>query len=303
MKPASPCDFDRLAPYFENQPYWLCAYSLSCLLVWNNSQYHPVVDTSSDMAIFSVCYTNPERACEEMILPVMKNHMIKPKKLASLAKTLHRYNIEFVPQGYIDKMGIHEIEKYFTIEATPPTDDYIYLQNDLANLSGNKYSKKRNLIHQFEREYVGTNRVQIEPLGFHNISDSLEYLEEWCAQRDCEDLEHLDLNAEKSAIANCITHIEDLKTASGLVIRIDGKVQAFGIVAPITKDVIALHFEKASSQHKGLYQYLDMRCALDLCDGYLYINKESDMGLEGLSRAKKSYHPIKIIKSYSLHCR
>lgn len=299
MKRVTPLDFQKLHPYFKDQPYWLCAYSLTCLLVWANEQYFPIVETTDDMAIFSVCYTECGKECEEMILPVAKGRIVLPEELSRIAKSLGRKDIEFVPQSYLNEVGIDAIEPYFTIEATPSLDDYIYLQSDLAELAGNKFSKKRNLINQFTREYIDTNRAQVEPLTLQNQQDALDYLEEWCSDHDCEDDDHLDLSAEKAAVANCITYI-DVLDAKGLVIRIDEKIQAFGIVAPVTEDVIALHFEKASYHHKGLYQYLDMRCAADLCKGYTYINKESDMGIEGLAKAKKSYYPVQMIPSYTL---
>ena len=299
MKRVTPLNFNELYPYFEGQPYWLCAYSLMCLLVWSNDQYHPVVDTSSDMAVFSVCYSEERKECAEMILPVAKGRIVQPEELWHIAKSLGRNFIEFVPQYYLEQVGIDVVENHFIIEATPHLDDYIYLQSDLAELPGNKFSKKRNLIHQFEREYVDTNRVTMERITNVNKNEALTYLEEWCTDHDCEDADHLDLGAEKSAVANCIEYI-DILNAEGLLVRIDDKVQAFGIVAQVTDTVIALHFEKASYHHKGLYQYLDMHCAADLCKGYTYINKESDMGVEGLSHAKKSYHPIQMVKSYTL---
>ena len=61
-----------------------------------------------------------------------------------------------------------------------------------------------------------------------------------------------------------------------------------------------LHFEKALSNIKGLYQYFDSECAKRLFKGYKYINKESDMGDPGLAKSKKSYHPVMIVKSYKL---
>jgi hypothetical protein len=87
------------------------------------------------------------------------------------------------------------------------------------------------------------------------------------------------------------------------LLRISGDVCAFGISAPITDNIAALHYEKAYARIKGLYQYFDNICAKTLFKGYEYINRESDMGDPGLSRAKNSYHPVKRIKSYELRVR
>ena len=80
----------------------------------------------------------------------------------------------------------------------------------------------------------------------------------------------------------------------------DGAVSAFGISAPLTADTATLQYEKAFGSIKGLYQYFDNACARMLFDGYTYLNKESDMGIPGLSQAKKSYHPVRMVRSVKL---
>ena len=88
--------------------------------------------------------------------------------------------------------------------------------------------------------------------------------------------------------------------ADGLLLRIDNAVSAFGIAGHLTETTGALHFEKAYAGVKGLYQYFDNLCAKHLFNGYQYINKESDMGIPGIAKAKRSYHPVRIVKSYRL---
>ena len=88
------------------------------------------------------------------------------------------------------------------------------------------------------------------------------------------------------------------KTAFGL--HLDGRVSAFAVGAGLTPDMGVLHFEKAFTWIKGLYQYVDQLCARTLFSGYPYINKESDMGVPGLQRAKRSYHPLMQVASYAL---
>ena len=77
-------------------------------------------------------------------------------------------------------------------------------------------------------------------------------------------------------------------------------MNAFGISAPLTRDMATLQYEKAFSSIKGLYQYFDNACARMLFNGYTYLNKESDMGIPGLAKAKRSYHPEKIVESVRL---
>ena len=127
-------------------------------------------------------------------------------------------------------------------------------------------------------------------------------MDKWSKENNLDIDNDEDLICEKEAILQNIAHIEHLETP-GILLRIDGEVCAFGIGAHVTDDTGALHFEKAYQKIKGLYQYFDRLCAERFFKGYTYINKESDMGIAGVAKAKKSYRPVKRVKSYELKIR
>ena len=104
-------------------------------------------------------------------------------------------------------------------------------------------------------------------------------------------------------LAVCALEHMGLLKLKGIILRIDGEVNAFGVAAFPRDDMGSLHFEKADAGIKGLYQYFDRECARRLFHGYTYINKESDMGIPGLAKAKLSYHPAMRVKSYKLTLR
>jgi hypothetical protein len=87
------------------------------------------------------------------------------------------------------------------------------------------------------------------------------------------------------------------------MVAIDSKVTGFGIGSRLRDDTWVLHFERASAQFKGLYQYLDRECSRRLLPGVTFLNKESDMGDPGLAKAKLSYRPAFRVKSYRLELR
>lgn len=176
------------------------------------------------------------------------------------------------------------------------------MTRDLAKLEGNKYSKKRNLINQFNRDFVARKLVKTEPITEASTNDCIEFLEQWCEEKDCGKESREELYCEKQAAINTLKSI-DILGVNGLLLRIDGKVSAFGMASRLTSDMGVFHFEKAFSKIKGLYQYFDNLCAKNLFKGYTYINKESDMDLPSLAKAKKSYYPSMIVKSYKLVLR
>jgi len=83
-------------------------------------------------------------------------------------------------------------------------------------------------------------------------------------------------------------------------VTIDGVISALAVASPLAEGVVVLQFQKACKTIKGLYQYFDRECALRLCQGYTWVNKESDMGKEGLAHAKRSYHPARMVYSHEL---
>jgi uncharacterized protein len=89
----------------------------------------------------------------------------------------------------------------------------------------------------------------------------------------------------------------------GILVRIDRRVSAFAISSHLTREMAVLNFEKAYSDIRGLYQYLDHACTRQLFSSYKYINKESDMSIPNLAKSKKSYHPVMRVKSYRFKLR
>ena len=171
----------------------------------------------------------------------------------------------------------------------------------LAELLGRDYAKKRNLVRQFEREYFESGRVRVDVTTPANAGACLDCLDVWRSERGGKDWSGL-LECERQATTKALRNFAVCEF-QGLMVAIDGKVRGFGIGSRLRDDTWVLHFEKASDQVKGLYQYLDRECARRLFPGVTFLNKESDMGDPGLAKAKQSYRPAFRVKSYRLELR
>lgn len=301
--PIGPGDHDRLAPYFKNQSHPLCVYSLPSLLVWSSKIYQPygaVVD--GEALIVGVEFTPFHENHRHLILPVSPHRTFTPEELARMAVDLGFSRYWFIPGSYIDGFGRDRVDDLFTVSEQTHLTDYVYRASDLADLKGRKYVKKRNLVNQFKRSHVMRGRAEAAPITVDTVPECLDFLEKWCEERDCDASPETDLACEKQAVVNSLTHLAVLDM-NGLLMRVDGAVSAFGIASGLTPEMGVLHFEKAFSGIKGLYQYFDSLCARRLFNGYRYINKESDMDLERLARAKASYHPVRMVPAYGLTLR
>ncbi len=167
--------------------------------------------------------------------------------------------------------------------------DYVYLSTDLANLPGKKYSTIRHQLNQFQRNCEHS----IEPLTGENAAEVKGFLEEWCMWRDCDS--ELVLANEREAVFYAISNFAKL-SLSGLIIRVKGNIMAMALFEGQTSDTAVVHFEKALLDCKGIYRAINAETAKFLVNDYMYINRESDMGIEGLREAKMRYHPDHMVE-------
>jgi hypothetical protein len=181
----------------------------------------------------------------------------------------------------------------FTFELDRNGADYIYRSADLIGLSGRKYHGKRNHLAQFNRDYSWS----YEEIGAENLEDCRKVALEWCRSNGgCEE-EAAGGGNERCALRRAFENFEALHLAGGLI-RIDGKPAAFTIGEEINPTTYLLHFEKALDGYNGLYAAINHEFAARHLEKYEYINREEDLGLEGLRRAKLSYHPAFLLEKY-----
>ena len=168
--------------------------------------------------------------------------------------------------------------------------DYIYLQSDLAGLSGKKYHSKRNHISAFSKQYCW----EYKEITKDNINDILECAQQWyTANADRYDKY---MQCEHQGIKTILDNMNMLCVKGG-AIYIEGKVVAFTLGSPINDEIFDVHIEKALPEYATAYTVINNEFAKTLGD-YKYINREDDMGLEGLRKAKFSYKPEILLKKY-----
>jgi hypothetical protein len=304
--------YHELKPFFKHQTFTLSSYSLQSLIVWRDLGGFELRYKVVEGNLWFYAYHAKRPHLSHLILPIGERKL-SPRELHKKACEFDVAQYWFVPENYVEKHR-EALEHYFELREQPEYEDYIYRTTDMAELAGKKYSKKRNLISQFERETLANHQVDIREIRPADFAECVEFLEKWCKSRDCagdgdisdafDDNDKINaLMCEKRAMTVALENIEKMEWR-GIQIRIDNVVSGIGISAPLTEDMGVLCFEKALLEFKGLAQYLDRECARHLFVGrFTYINKESDMGEEGLRQAKASYFPVKTVKSYQLKAR
>ncbi len=169
--------------------------------------------------------------------------------------------------------------------------DYLYLREKLASLAGKSLHKKRNLANNFENTYTCT----IKPLDISTAADAGDVLDEWQKTRP----EGLPTDYEQCFSALSILAFTEQQ--HGWIVYADSKPVAWALGEYIAKGkMFVVHFEKGLDNYKGVYQYVNRATAQSLPDSVVYINREQDLGDEGLRQAKMTYRPIGFVTKYQL---
>ncbi|MEM4268412.1 MAG: phosphatidylglycerol lysyltransferase domain-containing protein [Candidatus Woesearchaeota archaeon] len=176
------------------------------------------------------------------------------------------------------------------LKITPDRDmfDYVYDVNALKTLAGDKYNAKRNLINRFEKQ-----EPVVLVINQEIIQECLNLEKIWCDLKNCS--QDLNLISESGAIRETLENFTSLKVM-GVAIKINDHIEGFAIGEQLNKETFVEHFEKANPKYTGIYQFLLMEFAKSIPQGILYINREQDLGVEGLRKAKLSYHPVFFIE-------
>lgn len=172
--------------------------------------------------------------------------------------------------------------------------DYIYLARDLIGLEGKRYHQKRNHVRKFDTLYEGRwEYCDIHPE--RDMQELLEFQHQWCLKKDDPNAD--DYRFENCAIKRALVHYDALDMRGGMI-RVDGKLVAFTLASPLTRDTIDIIIEKADAEYEGAYPKINQEFAARRCVDFEYICREEDMGIEGLRRAKESYKPAFLADKY-----
>lgn len=161
--------------------------------------------------------------------------------------------------------------------------DYIYLRSDLAALHGGKLKAKRNHVNRFIAEYP---HFVYQPLIPEFFDQCRLLTDKWKEDRDSDDT----IVAERRVMETVFAHWDALDMIGGCIF-IDGRMVAFTYGAAVTTDTIDVCVEKADRNVDGAFSIINQQFAEHLPNQFVYVNREEDMGLPGLRKAKMSYHP------------
>lgn len=264
-----------------------CEFSFANLYLWGRQRFavvHGHIVLFSQFDRRSV-YPYPlgdgdKKAVLDAIIEDAKTRDI-PCRITGLSAAA-RQTIE---ELYPDKFRFHCDEGSF---------DYVYDINDLADLKGKKYHGKRNHLHRFCEAYPD---YTVSPIGADNIEQIREMARRWYETRLAEN-PNADYHMEQAALEKAFRDYEALEM-EGLALFGAGEVLAFTMASRLSENTFDVHFEKARADIQGAYPTINCEFAKYIRAKYpnvRYLDREEDMGLEGLRRAKQSYYPHHMVE-------
>ncbi|MBO5726828.1 MAG: GNAT family N-acetyltransferase [Clostridia bacterium] len=277
-------DIEKLAPIITNKKSPSCENTLLNLAVWfpsynpqfyidGNDVYIKIDDKNGPVFSLMLC-SDTEKAVAN-ICDYCANENIIPQFLIEDNDAFAEFS-----EKYASEYHIFEVRD---------AAEYIYKQSDLANLPGKKYHSKRNHISAFTRKY---NWVY-EELNESNKDDFLAATDEWYDNNPHKVND--DTVVEQNGIHYLVQNMSKFNVSGGLI-RVGDNVVAITLGAPINENVFDVMFEKASSDFQGAYTVINNEFAKRIKAEY--INREEDLGIEGLRKAKLSYKPHLLLRKY-----
>jgi uncharacterized protein len=197
---------------------------------------------------------------------------------------IERAGEDFIARGSWDNSR-------FVVSEDRDAFDYLYDAGELTKLAGAKFHDKKNLLNQFLKKY----RYSYQNLTPELIPECLKFEHEWCADRGCEKTESL--SHEKEAVLEMLNNFRVLSSQGG-IIRIAEKIAALTLGERLNSDTLVIHVEKAKNGITGLYQAINWEFLKNQARSFRFVNREEDLGVAGLRRAKLSYNPVRLVKKY-----
>ncbi|MGM0470197.1 MAG: DUF2156 domain-containing protein [Promethearchaeati archaeon] len=300
-KPIELEDKSLITNYFKKYPPQISEFTFTNLFAWQNYYNNLFIEGENHLLIFSKTFLKkwkkPITKSNEVLFflpPVGDN---PHEFVLSLFNQMDNVEFHRVPENIIldlkENANLEDLK--IKIEEDRDNWDYVYDKQALEDLSGNKYRSKRRFLESFLEEY---------DYEFHLLSE--EWIEtcrrlqnKWCIINECQS--NKDLAQEQKAINRLIDNYSELGYNGGVLLVEDDPV-AYTFGEMLNDNTTAIHIEKAHRHYNGSYQAINHMFLENCCEeGTEYVNREQDLGIPGLRRAKQSYHPDHMVKKYIVY--
>jgi uncharacterized protein len=292
MRPLALSDAPTFRARFAAQPPQQSELTFTNLFMWREAYALQVARVGEAIAVFS-WRADPE---DSFVFPPLGEADAGTVRacLQHLAAHGHDAKLARATPEDLARLGITEAE--YTLAPDRDDWDYVYLVDELIGLRGNKFHDKRNHLEQFTRQHAFTYRR----LSAELTPACQELHDRWCDEKHC-DL-YSTLRSEVRAVKEVFDCFEELGVVGGCI-EIEGQVQAYTLGEMLNPDTVVVHIEKANAAYHGLYQAINQQFLEHEWAEVQFVNREQDIGVPGLRRAKESYNPHHMVEKVVVRAR
>ena len=199
----------------------------------------------------------------------------------------------------IERSFAERLKRYqgasFEIQEDRDNYDYVYSSQDLITLAGRKFHSKKNHLNSFRKNYA---EAEYQPITEEIVTQCKLNINGWYKQRAQENPDDPFIAAEREAILEVLNNFADFGLKGGAIF-VGKRVVAFTFGEQLNTDTAVIHVEKADPEVRGAYPAINQAFVEHAWSDMTYINREEDMGIEGLRKAKESYKPVKMIEKFN----
>ncbi|MEA4988334.1 MAG: phosphatidylglycerol lysyltransferase domain-containing protein [Anaerovorax sp.] len=289
-----------LDKYLGSYEYKTSGLSFSSLYMWRNINYFSWEIFGDYLCIAGMSQLEEDKEEPFLLPPLTKTGFYEPEGLRNSILEAKRV---FEECGFVCTLRLVPIQimeaikaafpKEIHIIADRPNYDYLYLTKDLIELSGREFHSKRNHLNYFLNHYD----YKYVALTSAMAGKAEQFIKEFNERKNLSGHERELLLMEESAMKDVFHNIEKVGYHAGAIL-IDDKIEALSIGGNLGKRTVTVHIEKANIEFRGLYQAINNEFSKNVACRVKYINREEDMGILGLRKAKLSYNPIKLVEKY-----
>ncbi|MGL4484007.1 MAG: DUF2156 domain-containing protein [Anaerovoracaceae bacterium] len=296
-----------LEEYLNGYDYRTSGLSFSALYMWREINQFSWQMIGDYLCISGISHLELE---EGIILPFMFPPLTKNGKYdpVRLKETICQAINIFEAAGYEFSIRLIPFDMLEILKGTCPSKmvhyedrpnyDYVYLKDDLVNLTGRDFHKKKNHLNYFKKNY----EYEYVELTSDMADEAMVFIDEFNQRKEVPEHEMQMLKMEEEAMKDVFNNIEKIGYMAG-AIKIDGKIQALSIGGRLNRNTITVHVEKANTEFRGLYQAINNEFCKHMPSDVKYVNREEDMGIPNLRKAKLSYKPVKLIEKHIVKCK
>ncbi len=289
-----------LEEYLNSMEYKTSGLTFTSLYMWRNINFFSWQIIGDYLCIAGLSHLELEKKEAFLFPPLTRTGEYEPSELRKTileAKKIfeergQRFSIRLLPFHMIDIIEAAFPREFRFIEDRP-NYDYVYLTKDLIQLSGRAYHKKKNHLNYFKEHYS----YDYVSLTSDMAEDAMRFIRDFNLRKHLPDHEMDLLRMEEIAMEDVFHNLERVGYLTAAIL-IDGEIQALSVGGALGRKTVTVHAEKANIEYRGLYQAINNEFCKHMAANVKYINREEDMGIPGLRKAKLSYRPVKLIENH-----